>query len=98
MKWKAMSKKVKVHCVGCGAIIRGQSTPLRLKITHGQQKLLDSARALGFTSSSWRIGDVMEAPMHQKCFTFATRVWKLAFITRALSPRRHPGEPPHPSL
>ena len=25
----------------------------------------------------------MEAPMHRKCFNFATRVWKLAFITRA---------------
>jgi hypothetical protein len=40
----------------------------------------------------------MEAPMHHKCFIFATRVWKFAFITRALSPRRHPGEQPRPAV
>ncbi|MGA3406448.1 MAG: hypothetical protein ABSD49_12015 [Candidatus Bathyarchaeia archaeon] len=93
-----MPRKIRVRCVGCGAIIRGRSTPMMLKITHSQQKLLESARALGFTSSTWRIGGVMEAPMHRKCFIFATRVWKLAFITRALSPRRHPGELTHPSI
>jgi len=71
---------------------------MMLQITHSQQSLLESARALGFTSSNWRIGGVMKAPMHRKCFIFATRVWKLAFITRALSPRRHAGEPTHPSI
>jgi hypothetical protein len=69
---------------------------MKLKITHNHQKLLESAKALGFNSSSWKIGDVMEAPMHNKCFNFATHVWKLAFVTRALSPRRLAGEPPHP--
>ena len=93
-----MPSKTAVHCVGCVAIIHGRSTPIRLQITHSQQRLLDSAKALGFTSLTWHIGGVMEAPMHRKCFNFAARVWKLAFITRALSPRRHPGEPPHPPV
>ncbi|MGD0423163.1 MAG: hypothetical protein ABSA92_06855 [Candidatus Bathyarchaeia archaeon] len=93
-----MPKKTKVRCVGCGAIIRGQSTPMTLKITHSHRKLLESAKELGFTSSSWATGDVMKAPMHKKCFLFAIRVWKLAFITRALSPRRHHGEQPHPAI
>ena len=88
----------KILCVGCGGVIRGRSTPLRLQITHNHPRLQESARDLGFTSSSWRIGEVMEAPMHRKCFNFATRVWKLAFITRALSPRRHPGEQPRPAV
>jgi hypothetical protein len=88
----------RLNCVCCGSAITGQSTPMTLKITHSQQKLLESAKALGFTSPSWRIGDIMEAPMHRKCFEFAVRVWKLAFVTRALSPRRHAGEPPHPPV
>jgi len=92
-----MAKK-KVKCVGCGRVVRGRPVSLRLKITHNQRGLLESSKALGLKSSSWRVGDVMEAPMHRKCFNFATRVWKLAFVTRALSPRRHPGEPPHPSV
>ena len=93
-----MPRESKVHCVGCGAIIRGRSTPIRLQITHSQKKLLESAKALGFTSSNWDIGNVMEGPMHHRCFIFATRVWKFAFATRALSPRRFPGDPPHPPV
>jgi len=91
-----MAKKTKVNCVVCGSVVRGRPVHLRLKITHNQRNLLESSKALGFTSSSWRIGDVMEAPMHRKCFIFTTRVWKLAFVTRSLSPRRQPGELPHP--
>ena len=93
-----MPRKTAVKCVACGSAIRGRTFSLRLKITHSQQKLLESAKGLGFTSPTWSIGDVMEAPMHRKCFDFATRIWKLAFVTRALSPRRHPGEPAHPHL
>ena len=93
-----MARRTKVSCVGCGSAINGRSVPMKLKITHNQQKLLNSAKALGFESSTWAINDVMQAPMHRKCFTFATRVWRLAFVTRALSPRRHLGEPTHPHL
>jgi len=91
-----MRGKARVNCIACGSVIRGRPVPMRLKITHSQDRLLESAKGLGFTSSSWNIGDVMEAPMHRRCFSFATRVWKLAFVTRALSPRRHPGEATHP--
>ena len=91
-----MPRASKLKCVACGSPIRGRSVPMRLKITHSQQKLLESAKGLGFTAPSWNIGNVMQAPMHRKCFNFATRVWKLAFVTRALSPRRQVGEPPHP--
>jgi hypothetical protein len=77
-------------------MVRGLPVRMRLKITHSQRHLIESSKALGFTSPNWRIGEVMEAPMHRKCFNFAIRVWKLAFVTRSLSPRRHPGEPPHP--
>jgi hypothetical protein len=75
-----MPRKNKLKYVACGSAIRGRPVPLRLKITHGQQKLLESAKGLGFTSSSWTIGDVMQAAMHRKCFDFATRFWKLAFV------------------
>lgn len=93
-----MVRRTRVNCVACGLVITGKSVPMRLKITHDQQKLLNTAKALGFKSHSWAIDDVMQAPMHRKCFNFATRIWKLAFVTRALSPRRHPGEPTHPHL
>ena len=95
---RIMARGSKVSCVACGSVIKGRPVPMRLKITHNQQKLLNSAKALGFKSSSWAIDDVMQAPMHRKCFNFATRVWRLAFVTRALSPRRHPGEATHPHL
>ena len=93
-----MLRKSVVNCLGCGSPIYGSFSIMRLQITHNQQRLLEAAKMLGFTSSSWRIGDAMEAPMHRKCFNFATRVWKLAFVTRALSPRRYAGELPHPPL
>jgi hypothetical protein len=91
-----MPSKIEINCVACGSAIEGEAVPLRLKITHGQEKLLQSAKSLGFTSSSWEIGGVMQAPMHGSCFNFAAKVWRLAFVTRALSPRRLPGELPHP--
>jgi hypothetical protein len=93
---QSMSTRNDVSCVACGTSISGEPVPLKLKITHGQGKMVESAKALGFTSLSWNIGDVMQAPMHEKCFDFAARVWRLAFVTRALSPRRQPGEAPHP--
>jgi len=91
-----MPRKRRVSCVACGRALRGRPVSMRLKITHSQHKLLEAARGLGFTSLSWNIGDVMEAPMHRRCFDFAIRVWRLAFVTRALSPRRQSGEPAHP--
>jgi len=61
---------------------------MRLQITSEETKFTDRAKKLGFTSKSWRMGDVMEGVFHKDCFNLATLVWQVAFETRALSPRQ----------
>ncbi len=61
---------------------------MKLKIVSGETRLLDRAKKLGFTSSTWREGDFLLGYFDKKCFELAKRVWQVAFSTRLVSPRR----------
>lgn len=83
-----MPAKRKQKCVACHRPIRGKPAFMRLQITHEEKRLVDRAKLLGFTSSDWRAGSLMEGAFHNRCFNVAKLIWQIAFDTRALSPRR----------
>ena len=93
-----LSKKSKIHCIACKRPIRGKPSVMRLQITHQNDKMIKCAKKVGFTSANWSVGEPMEGTFHKQCFKQAVLIWEIAFHTRALSPRRHLGEPPHPPV
>jgi hypothetical protein len=88
--------KSKVYCVACKKPIQGKPSVMRLQITHKNPRMIECAKKVGFTSPNWDLEEEMQGAMHRQCFNQAMLIWEIAFHTRALSPRRHPGEPPHP--
>ncbi len=77
-----------LRCLGCRRLIRDKPRTLMLKITDDEQKLMKLAKELGFTSSTWQKGDFIKAQFDANCFTIATRIWRVAFTTRLVRPRR----------
>ncbi|HYY90460.1 MAG TPA: hypothetical protein VE955_00565 [Candidatus Dormibacteraeota bacterium] len=61
---------------------------MTLQITSDEPRFVEKARELGFTSSSWQQGESMKGSFHKNCFDNAALLWKIAFETRAVSPRR----------
>jgi hypothetical protein len=92
------SKKLKVNCITCKKPIKGKPRIMRLQITHQNDRMIKCAKKVGFTSENWRVGEPMVGTLHKQCFNQAVLIWEIAFHTRALSPRRHPGEPTHPAI
>ncbi len=85
---KGSRKGLRQKCLACGKPIRGQPRTMRLKITSGETRLIDRAKELGFTSSTWKQGDFLQGNFDRKCFGLARFMWKVAFNTRLVSPRR----------
>jgi hypothetical protein len=61
---------------------------MKLKIVNGEDTLLDRAKNLGLTSATWQEGDFLLANFDRNCFDLARQIWKLAFTTRLVSPRK----------
>jgi hypothetical protein len=61
---------------------------MMLQITNEEPRFVEKARELGFTSGAWRQGESMKGAFHKNCFDRAAVLWKIAFETRAVSPRR----------
>jgi hypothetical protein len=61
---------------------------MMLQITNDDRRFVEKARELGFTSDGWRQGESMKGALHKDCFDRAALLWKIAFETRAVSPRR----------
>ncbi len=59
-----------------------------LQITSDEPRFTEKAKELGFTADAWRQGESMKGVFHKNCFDRAALLWKIAFETRAVSPRR----------
>ncbi len=88
MKAVKSPKLQRTKCLACGKPIRGQPRIMKLKITSGENRLIERAKGLGFTSSTWKEDDFLQGYFDRKCFNLAMLIWQMAFNTRLLSPRR----------
>ncbi len=61
---------------------------MKLKITSGENRLIQRAKELGFASSTWKEGDSLQGYFDRKCFAVAKLIWQAAFNTRLVGPRR----------
>ncbi len=77
-----------IKCLACGKPISGPPRIMKLRITSGENRLIERAKGLGFTSSTWKEDDFLQGYFDRKCFNLAKLVWQVAFNTRLLSPRR----------
>ena len=88
MKTAQSPKLQKVKCLACGKPISGPPRIMKLKITSGENRLIQRAKELGFTSSTWKQDDFLQGYFDRKCFNLVKLVWQVAFNTRLVSPRR----------
>ncbi len=61
---------------------------MMLKITSDEDRFMEKAKKLGFTSATWRTGDHMRGVFHENCFEAILLTWEVAFQTRPVGPRR----------
>src|SRR6266568_3231274 len=76
-----------LRCVLCEKTIRGKPSIMKLQITSKEPRFIEKAKDLGFTSGTWLQGESMKGNFHKNCFDRAALIWKIAFETRAVSPR-----------
>jgi hypothetical protein len=88
VRGSTVNPEQKTKCLGCGKLISGQPKLLKLKIVNGEDKLVDRAKSLGLTSLTWKEGDFFMAYYDRTCYKSAMQMWRVAFSTRLVSPRR----------
>ncbi len=88
MRTSSRRKTPRTKCLGCGKALTGKPRVMKLQITSSRPEHLEGSKKLGFTSTTWKEGDYLQGSFHKKCFETAIHIWKVAFHTRPVSPRR----------